>query len=244
MKLRLPSKVLLAAALGLASAIAANAQVYWFDTGQVQVGFLDQKYTANGTVVAAGNAPGASQGGAGVAHQAPGTFPNNGTWAAPISSWLMPALGATTSAADGLADTNLVGIYAFQTSFVFDSTVYNLATSSFGIQTIADNKLWIYDNGTLFATGSTDNFTIDTIDSFTLNVGNGLVSGLNTITIYVENLQGTSPFFNPTGFRLDVTEHLVPLVPVPEPSTYGLIGAAALLGLVVVRRIRSKSAIA
>ncbi|MFT3782564.1 MAG: PEP-CTERM sorting domain-containing protein [Nibricoccus sp.] len=39
-------------------------------------------------------------------------------------------------------------------------------------------------------------------------------------------------FFRPDG---------TPFTPVPEPSTYGLIGAAALLGLVMVRRIKAKN---
>lgn len=39
-------------------------------------------------------------------------------------------------------------------------------------------------------------------------------------------------FFNPDGTRQEL--------PVPEPSTYGLIGAAGLLGLVLIRRIKSK----
>jgi hypothetical protein len=38
-------------------------------------------------------------------------------------------------------------------------------------------------------------------------------------------------FFGPDG---------KPFTPVPEPATYGLIGAAALLGLVAARRFKSK----
>lgn len=240
MKLRLQSKYLLTAAMGLASAIAANAQIF-FSTGAVQAGFLDQKYTYNGTTTGFGGVVGAPLGQAAVAHQAGFPFGTN-QWTpnGPNSWWLMPG----TTAADGLATTNTPStFFVFQTSFVFDTTIYNLAASSFGLRTTADNQLQIFDNGVAVgAPGAVDNFVIDSVDNFVLNTGSGLVAGLNTITIYVRN--ESTLIDNPAGFRLEVTERLVPLIPVPEPSTYGLIGAGALLGLVVIRRIRSKSAIA
>src|SRR5882757_7730326 len=112
MKLRLPSKYLLAVAIGLAATAGANAQLF-FSTGASQAGFLDLNYTYRGTTTGFGGAIGPILGQAAVAHES--GFPlTSGAWTPnnASSSWLQPG----TTAADGLATTNTQNTF-----FVFET---------------------------------------------------------------------------------------------------------------------------
>jgi PEP-CTERM motif len=254
MKLGSKSKYLFAALTGLAlSAVSANAQInlLWQSTGTqttpvllpgpVPAGVTDNNYSYRGTTTGFNGVVGGFQ------NQAVLTvddaFPfGTGAWTAntAFSRWLQPGTS-------GSANSNTpLTYFAFQTTFNFNASIYNLATSSFGISTTADNQLQLFGGaaGTVAigAPGAIDNFTIDAVDNFTYSIGTGLVAGLNTINIVVFNAAGNAENFNnPAGFRLQVTERLTPFVPVPEPSTYGLMGAAALFGIIAVRRFRNKS---
>jgi len=71
--------------------------------------------------------------------------------------------------------------------------------------------------------GGTYRFAYGSVSAFSGNGGDGLTFG---------------NFIDNAAFGFDLVQ-----VPVPEPSTYGLIGAAGLIGLVALRRLRNKSAV-
>jgi hypothetical protein len=243
MKLRLSSKYLLAAALGLAFAAGANAQLNLFNTGvdTAPANGFDDNYFYLGTTGSIGSKPAGPGVHAVIANQ-PGYPFSTGNWPAnnATSSWIMPT--PTGTLADGLVVTNTPSIFVFTTSFFFDAVTYSLTASSVQFKAIADNAMAVYLNGTpLFFVGlDNDVFGFDT--NFALS-SPPLAAGNNVLDFYVTNIIG-NPLLNPAGFRLEDTSILVPTGAIPEPSTYGLIGAVALLGLVMVRRIRSKSAVA
>ncbi len=248
MKLGSASKYLLAAFTGLAlSAVSAQAQL-WFSTGVSTTGaspnISDNKYTFNGTTTGFNGVVGAAQNAAVLTVE--DAFPfGTGAWTAntALSRWLQP--GSIAGGGGSVNSNTPLTYFAFQTTFNFDATIYNIATSSFSIATTADNQLQLWGGVAglvaIGAPGAVDNFTIDAVNNFNYNTGTGLVAGLNTINIVVFNAGTIDGGANPAGFRLQVTETLNPLVPVPEPSTYGLMGAAALFGIVAFRRFRNKS---
>jgi hypothetical protein len=239
MKLRLPVKSLLAAALGLAFLAGANAQLVpntGVDTTPHN-GF-DDNYLYLGMTGAVGT-KGTVVGQHAVIAAQPGFPMSTGNWPAnnATSSWIMPTTGLVS---DGLAIFNTPGIYSFETTFNFDTTKFSLALSSVSFKVIADNMMSVYLNGAPLFSSALDNDVFGFDTTFTLTALTGLVGGTNTLDFYVTNIPG-DPTMNPTGFRLEDTSVLGLVSAVPEASTYGMVASAALVGLVGVRRIRRKS---
>jgi len=102
--------------------------------------------------------------------------------------------------------------------------VYSLLNSPSNVR-FADSPIWV--NTWISATSSYQNVATYLVSFEDWNVKNVPQSSLIDYSDAMFALQ----FFGPDG---------KPFTPVPEPATYGLIGAAALLGLVAARRFKSK----
>jgi len=102
--------------------------------------------------------------------------------------------------------------------------VYSMFNSPSNVR-FADSPLWV--NTWISATSSYENVATYLVSFEDWNVKNVPNSSLIDYSDAMFALQ----FFGPDG---------KPFTPVPEPATYGLIGAAALLGLVAVRRFKNK----
>ncbi len=114
------------------------------------------------------------------------------------------------------------------------SSVFNNATGSY--TTVGDDTI-------AFTTTSSANFA----GGWTVNQGNDVftsVAGGNYRFAYgsVAAFSGNGGDGLTFGNFIDNAAFGFDIASVPEPSTYGLLGAAALFGLVAARRIRSKSA--
>jgi len=138
-----------------------------------------------------------------------------GAGAASTFDFWLNAVGA-----DGLANpvppTTNGGVY----------TVFNQSNS---VPYNAPGNVWMTTTGLLVntyigATGTYQDVSTYLVGFEDWNLRTGADGDYND---YMFALQ----FFKPDG---------TPFTPVPEPSTYGLIGAAGLLGLVLVRRFKSK----
>jgi hypothetical protein len=102
--------------------------------------------------------------------------------------------------------------------------VYSMFNSPSNVR-FADTPLWV--NTWISATSSYENVATYLVSFEDWNVNNVPNPSLIDYSDAMFALQ----FFGPDG---------KPFTPVPEPSTYGLIGAGALLGLAAVRRFKNK----
>lgn len=145
----------------------------------------------------------------------------------------------------GVSSTLLAGIQS-PVNMQFGDWIY----WTFEANTTASFDLWFQSTGEApmgGATYSIFNATTNVRISDAFGVQNYTdaqnSTNLTTFLVGVEdwNLRaGSDADYNDLLFAVQFTSGGSPFTPVPEPSTYGLIGAAALLGLVMVRRFKAK----
>jgi len=122
--------------------------------------------------------------------------------------------------ADGLFSSifnNATGAYTVTGDDSIAFTTTSSANFAGGWQAVSGNDVF-----TSVANG-TYRFAYGSVSAFSGNGGDGQTFG---------------NFIDNAAFGFDLVQ-----VPVPEPSTYGILGVLSLLGIVAVRRIRSKSAV-
>lgn len=146
------------------------------------------------------------------------------------STWLSP----TTNAGDLLP----AGDYTFRTTF--NLTGLNPLTGAFSGLFAADNSLFdVRING---VTVGISGGGFDSLTPFSFACGTNCVSGVNTIDFVVRNQAGVN---TPVGLRVEIAGTADPLggggggSPVPEPSTYVMMGAG--VALLSVTRFRTGS---
>lgn len=147
------------------------------------------------------------------------------------SSWLRP--GRNLNAADDISNAALT-TYVFRTTI--NLTGYDLSTASISLRAWEDDALSVF-------VGSSNSLATLQI----LNLGgpgqfslSGFTASLTDVYFYVTNSIG------PAGLRVEFNElgsTLNALTPVPEPSTYGLMGAGMVGAVVWLRRRRARSAV-
>lgn len=230
--------VLAAALLLIALSSPAQAQML-YNTGATNVGGFDQNYQYGGTTATAGDHSGASWTNAVIGVSGPFPIPSNWFDNNASSSWLRPG----TQLSDATAPSNngaVQSIFVFKTEFFFDASLYSLSASSFTLNAASDNALGVYLNNSaveLFGSGIVHTSFPGFNASDVVTQSNGLMAGMNTLYFYVTNVAGSADS-NPSGLRVEVEANLVQnFTPVPEPSTYGLMGAG-MLGLTVWLRRR------
>jgi len=161
-----------------------------------------------------------------------GGFPI-GPWIADdtLSDWIKPNNGGL---GQGYADTDPVGLYIFTTTFSL--TGLNPATASITGQWATDNdgiEILLNNNPVSFV-GAPNLGSW----SSSFAVSSGFVSGLNTLTFEVDNVDNGLTYGNPTGLRVEMSGTASA---VPEPSTI-LAGVSMLLpfGASTLRMLRKK----
>ena len=168
-------------------------------------------------------------------------FPIPGAWIPNQSNaqWIMPT--------SGTADNHNAGTYTFQTNFSlagFDPT-----TASIQFRVAADNRVsgvFLNGNNVGFTyngpSNSGDAYTAFS-DTFTISNPAFFKDGLNQLQFQVVNdpvdpaAAGCYDVQNPTGMMAVLCGKACP---VPEPSTYAMVGAA--MGLFALRRFRRTAA--
>ncbi len=150
----------------------------------------------------------------------------NGAWLGSnaTSRWLTPGSNGNASY-DGSAD----GYYDY--SLNFDLSGFSAGTAAFAGRFAADNAVTgIALNGTQIAQGGAGSFNAWT--SFA-STGGTFLSGLNTLTFTVKNVQQSSG--NPTGLRVEFLESAISSV--PEPASWAmLIAGFGMVGFASRRR--------
>ena len=159
-------------------------------------------------------------------------LPNDATsqWIAPLASYV-----------PGESDPE--SYWVFQTGFTIDPGMDPLTASITG-RWLADNLgADIYVNGVPYIPSQqTTRDDFQEWVSFTLSGSSGsFLSGANTLQFIVLNGDGAGPDpGGPTGLRVEMTGEVDELAAIPEPATFGLLGAGLLaLGLVHRRRQRA-----
>src|SRR5262249_5884576 len=147
--------------------------------------------------------------------------------------WIMPT--------SGTADNHAAGSYTYQTRF--DLTGFDPTTASINFQVAADNRVTgVFLNGHNVGfsyngpTGSGDAYSAFS-DSFTISNPAFFQNGVNTLQFQVQNapIDPAADCYkvqNPTGMMAVLCGKACP---VPEPSTYAMIGLA-LAGFAARRR--------
>ncbi len=126
--------------------------------------------------------------------------------------------------------------YTYTTTF--NLTVYVLSSVIITGGWATDNSAVMSLNGTQVTTiANVGNDPFDNLHTFTLNSGNGLVLGTNTLTFVVTNVGAPLPNTNPTGLRVQYAG--ITGTPsggeIPEPGTLALLGGG-LLAVGILRR--------
>lgn len=199
-------------ALAVASIAAAAPIIGLFSTGLGTIGGAESNWQVNG----------------GTAYiTQDGQFPIP-PWTANTadSRWISPNANY-----NGVSDTPST---MFSYTLQFDLTGFDHTTASFSYAVAADD----YINSVVLNSTSLGGFG----SSFTglngpFTANSGFVAGLNTITVTVPNSSSTSG--NPNGMRFEVLDSNVEeaVNPIPEPSTFALVGLA-LAAIPAIRRRR------
>jgi hypothetical protein len=196
-----------------------------FSTGTDVVGGLDQRYTMLG----------GATGPAALATGVTAPWLTTGT----SSYWIAPTATSFTGAGMvGPGDVN----YTYWTTF--DLTGYDLSTVTITGQWAVDDFGAIHMNGsptyiagTLIAY-SAGGSQYNSWHTFTINSSSagGLLQGVNTLAVGVNNKGSLTEPFNPTGVRVEFTGFEGTLLSgIPEPGTLVLLGGG-LLALGLFRR--------
>jgi len=111
------------------------------------------------------------------------------------------------------------GLYVYSTTF--DLTGLNVSTAHLFGDFSSDNNATVYLNGVAspFSNTYQSPFSFSGVTNF--NFTSGFVSGVNTLSFYVTNGNGTSDINGPTGLLVDVSGTASP---VPEPASIALLG--------------------
>lgn len=131
------------------------------------------------------------------------------------SQWISPQATYTANSSDGEGWN-----WVFQTTF--DLTGVSFTSGSISGRWLADNQgIDIYFNGAILSLQTSLN---DFTDWTAFNINSGFVSGVNTLDFIVHNEDAGNG--GPAGLRVEFLQAYTS--DVPEPATFGLLGAGLL----------------
>jgi len=152
----------------------------------------------------------------------------------PIPPWVANDGSSRWISRTANAQTDAVGLYTFRTTF--DLTGFNPATANIAGQWSSDNSAQIWLNGVFTGVELSYEQSYRSLHNFILS--GGFQPGVNTLDFVVNNWNcpGCNGS-NPTGLRVNIVSAVAE--PVPEPTTYALLGAGLILLGILAKRMRS-----
>ncbi len=117
----------------------------------------------------------------------------------------------------------------------FDGTRQVIDVSGDGAENDGASTITARNNALLAGVDAINGITIGSESGLQLWYQTNVVGGTNSFHLHANSFDDFE-----TGIRLKLVREITGNTPVPEPSTYGLMGAAALMGVVILRRRKAQ----